>query len=136
MIFLLVLIFRREQIKRNSDISAVRNRKAGKVAVRRLRQAESCLKNAEYDKFYDEILKGLWGYLSDKLSIPVSELTRSNAISVLAEFGIGEQIINNLVSILDTCEYARYAPASSASAPEDIYKKASDFIKSVENKIP
>jgi hypothetical protein len=135
LIFVVVLIFRREHIKRNSDVSAVRNRKAGKVAVRRLRVAETCIKNGEYDKFYDEILKGLWGYLSDKLSIPVSELTRSNATSVLASYGVEDSIINSLVSILDTCEFARYAPASAGSAPEDVYKKASDFIKSVENKI-
>ncbi len=75
LIFLAVLIVRREHIRRNADLSIVRNRKAAKVAVKRLKEASLCLKNNEIDKFYEEILKAVWGYLSDKLNIPVSELT-------------------------------------------------------------
>ena len=88
--FLIVLFLRREHIRRNSDLSQVRNRKAGKVAVKRLHNAAICLKNDEIDRFYEEILKAIWGYLSDKLNIPVSDLTRSNAISALTEKGIDE----------------------------------------------
>ena len=88
-----------------------RNRKAGKIAVR-LRDASVCLKRNEMDMFHEEILKGLWGYLSDKLSIPVSDLTRNNAIIALKEKGIDDEKINVLTDILDKCEYARYAPAS------------------------
>jgi BatD DUF11 like domain len=131
--FLIILFLRREHIRRNADINIVRNRKAGKVAVKRLRHAESCMKNGETDLFYDEILKALWGYLSDKLNIPVSDLTRSNAVSALTERGIDEGMLNSLKSILDTCEFARYAPASSGTEPTSIYEGASQFIKSVEN---
>ncbi len=92
-----------------------------------------CLKNDEIDKFYEEILKAVWGYLSDKLNIPVSEMTRSNAISALNDSGIDEQLINSLIKILDTCEYARYAPSSSETGAADIYEESSHFIKSVEN---
>ena len=74
-------------------MSQVRNRKAGKVAVKRLHNASICLKNEEIDRFYEEILKAIWGYLSDKLNIPVSDLTRSNAISALTERGIDIQLI-------------------------------------------
>ena len=94
---------------------------------------QSCLKNDEIDRFYEEILKAIWGYLSDKLNIPVSDLTRSNAISALTEKGIDNQLINSLTGILDTCEYARYAPSSSETGASDIYESASQFIKSVEN---
>jgi hypothetical protein len=131
--FLIVLFLRREHIRRNSDVSQVRNRKAGKVAARRLQNAANCLKNDEIDSFYEEILKAIWGYLSDKLNIPVSDLTRSNAITALSENGIDEQLLDSLKSILDTCEYARYAPSSSESGAPDIYEGASHFIKSVEN---
>ena len=65
--FLLILFLRREHIRRNSDLSIVKNRKAGKIAVKRLRSASICLKNNQIDKFYEEILKAIWGYLSDKL---------------------------------------------------------------------
>lgn len=134
-IFLAFLFFRREQIKRNADISAVRNRKAAKIAVRRLKLAEECMKTGETDRFHDEILKGIWGYLSDKLAIPVSELTRVNAVEALAARGIESSITENLITILDTCEFARYSPSASGNATEEIYVKASEFIRSVENKL-
>ncbi len=134
-LFLVVLFIRREHIRRNSDISAVRNRKAGKVAGKRLREAEKCLKENQSDKFYEEILKALWGYLSDKLNIPVSELNRSSAVNALTEKGIGEEEVNNLASVIDKCEYARFAPSSSAEEAEKIYDEASRFIRLFENSI-
>jgi hypothetical protein len=133
--FILILFLRREHIKRNSDISMVKNRKAGKIAIKRLHIASDCLKNEEIDQFYDEILKAIWGYLSDKLSIPVSELTRNNAIAALNAFGIEEDDITNLSQILDTCEFARFAPSSSNAEAASVYEDASRFIKSVENLI-
>ncbi len=134
-IFLLVLFLRREHIRRNSDISLVKNRKAKKIAVKRLHTASLCLKNSQIDRFYEEILKALWGYLSDKLNIPVSDLTRKNAIESLAEKGINEDMLNNLNTILDSCEYARFAPSGSGSEAESIYEGASLFIKTMENSI-
>jgi hypothetical protein len=133
--FLVVLFLRREHIRRNSDLSMVKNRKAGKVAIKRLQLASACLKNEEIDQFYDEILKALWGYLSDKLNIPVSELTRTNSIAALQEQGIDEENIESLSRILDTCEFARFAPSSSGAEAATIYEGASQFIKSVENLI-
>jgi len=134
-LFLAVLFIRREHIRRNSDLATVRNRKAGKVAGKKLKEAEKCLKEKKSDKFYEEILKAIWGYLSDKLNIPVSELTRNSAVTSLTEKGIEEQEITNLTSILDTCEFARFAPSSSEAEAEKIYEDASRFIRIVENSI-
>jgi hypothetical protein len=134
-VFLIVLFLRREHIRRNSDLSIVRNRKAGKVAVKRLKTASMCLKNEQIDEFYEEILKAVWGYLSDKLNIPVSELTRTNAIASLTERGVDDERIALLNSILDTCEYARFAPSGSGAEAENMYEGTSQFIKSVENSI-
>ena len=133
--FLLVLFIRREHIRRNADLSAVRNRKAGKVATKRLREASRCLKNGETDRFHEEILKGIWGYLSDKLNIPVSELTRNSAVDALKEKGISEDEIKNLTDILDSCEYARYAPAQSGTGAASVYEGASRFIRSLESNL-
>jgi hypothetical protein len=132
-LFLLFLLIRREHIKRNADISLVRNRKAAKIAGRRLKEASHCLKNQQTDKFYEAILKGLWGYLSDKLSIPLSDLTRNAAVEALKEKGIPEENINDLTKILDVCEFARFAPASTGTEMEKIYAETSKFIRSVEN---
>jgi hypothetical protein len=133
--FLIILFLRREHIRRNSDLSLVKNRKAGKVATKRLRTASDCLKDENLDRFYEEILKAIWGYLSDKLNIPVSELNRNNATISLSERGIDEERIKNLISILDTCEYARYSPSGSGTEAATIYADVSQFIKSVENSI-
>jgi hypothetical protein len=133
--FLMILFIRREHVRRNADISRVRNRKAGKVAAKRLHEASLCLKNNQLDRFYEEILKALWGYLSDKLNIPVSEMTRTRIISALAQRGIEESEMSSLNEILDKCEYARFAPSSSGTEAASLYDGASRFIKSVENSI-
>ena len=133
--FLLILFLRREHIRRNSDLTLVKNRKAGKVAIKKLHSASVCLKNEEIDQFYDEILKAIWGYLSDKLNIPVSDLTRTNAIAVLQQQGIEEDETKSLSEILDACEFARFAPSSSGTEAASVYEGASQFIKSVENLI-
>jgi hypothetical protein len=133
--FLGVLFIRREQVRRNSDISIVRNRKAAKIAGRRLKKASSFLNSGTTDGFYEEILKALWGYLSDKLSIPVSELTRSNAIEMLRAKGIEDDLILNLSAILDKCEFARFSPSSSGAEAAEIYDGALKFIRTVENTI-
>ena len=134
-VFLSVLFVRREHIRRNADLTAVKNRKAGKIAAKRLREASACLKRGETDRFHEEILKSIWGYLSDKLNIPVADLTRSNAVSVLKEKGISDSEIENLTGILDSCEYARYAPSATETEATALYEGASQFIKTVENSI-
>ncbi len=133
--FLVVLFLRREHIRRNADVSRVRNRKAAKVAVKRLRKAALYLKNKEIDKFHEEILKSIWGYLSDKLNIPVSNLSRNNAIDSLSDKGIDEERIKKLTDILDICEYARFAPSASGTEAATVYDHASQFIRSIENTI-
>jgi hypothetical protein len=135
LLFLGVLFIRREHIKRNSDLSIVRNRKAAKIAGKRLQKAASFLSSGTVDGFYEEIHKALWGYLSDKLSISVSELTRNSVVELLKARNIDEEVINNLSGILDKCEYARFAPQSSGSEASEIYEGAMKFIRTVENKI-
>lgn len=135
LIFFIILFIRREHVKRNSDLSAVRNRKAGKIAGKRLREASLCIKRGEKDRFHEESLKALWGYLSDKLNIPVSDLTRINAIAALQEKGVDQEMINNLSGLLDDCEFARYSPAAANKEVSVIYDEASRFIRQVENLI-
>jgi hypothetical protein len=77
----------------------------------------------------------LWGYLSDKLSIPVSELTRNSAINLLKSKGISDELVINLSSILDKCEFTRFSPSSSGTEASEIYEGALKFIKTVENSI-
>lgn len=131
--FLVVLFVRREHIRRNADLTAVKNRKAARIAVLRLREASACMKRNEIDRFHEEVLKAIWGYLGDKLNIPVADLSRNNVSEVLREKGIDEETIQDLTNLLDSCEYARYAPSATGNEAAQIYEKASGFIRTIEN---
>ncbi len=133
--FGIFLFVNRKQAKANADISRVRNRKANRVAVKRLKLAYKYLSENNKESFYEEVLKALWGYTSDKLNIPLSKLNKETIDSELATFKVGEDIRSQYTTILETCEYARYAPASDNQAMDDIYKKTMEVINKMENTI-
>lgn len=135
LIFVVIVVARREQVKRNSDRVKVRNRKAGKIASHRLRTARKYLKLNNNEKFYEEVLRAIWGYTGDKLNIPVSELTRTRGVDELRERGVDEPLINSLLELADVCEMVRYAPSSTSSNPSDIYSEASRIIRELDEKL-
>ena len=79
------------------------------------------------------MLKAMWGYLGDKLSIPVSQLTRQNISQTLADRGVGEDVAGRIINVLDQCEMARYTPDSSSEASvEAVYNEATSSINELE----
>jgi hypothetical protein len=124
---LLFLIFRKKSME-NANLALMRTKKANKVATKRLKLANKYLHDKNQDSFYDEMLKALWGYLSDKLSIPISELTKENIEIELIKYGVAEDLLQQFRDILDTCEFARYAPAQSSDAMNRIYDQTVDAI--------
>jgi len=134
LLFIIIIVARREQVKRNADRTKVLNRRAGKAAVQRLKVARGFLKSSETEKFYEETLKAIWGYTSDKLNISVSELTRAKAIELLNKREVGQDLVNSLVNLADAAEMVRYAPSSS-SEPAKVYDEASRIIRELEEKL-
>ncbi len=134
-LFLIILLVRRSQIKQNANQAKVKNRKANKLSKKRLKIAAKNMKLGNQEEFYDEVLKAIWGYLSDKLAIPVAELSKDNIIDILTKNGVDEMGIKQLTDLLDTCEFARYAPSAVSSKMEDIYKKAGELISKLDQKI-
>lgn len=128
----LFFVLYRKQMKLNANIALMRNKRANKVAKRRLKLAEGYLKKHDKENFYNEILRALWGYFSDKLSIPGASLTRNNIGAELSNYGVDESLIQKFMKILDTCEFARYAPVESTAAMDDIYQETSDAIGKME----
>ena len=120
-------------IARRSDIAGTRNRKALKVARARLKNASAFLKQGLYSAFYEELHKALHGYISDKLMLPVADLTRERIGEELRSRGKDEALIQELSDILDACEYARYAPASGSEAMEKHYEQAVKVISEIES---
>lgn len=133
LIFIVFFILYRKQIKENADVIRTKTKRANKVAVKRLKQAQKYLTANEKEKFYEEILRATWGYLSDKLVIPVANLNRDNIDSELNRYGAGESLIAKFIHILDTGEFARYAPAESDTAMEDLYKDTVSAIGEMES---
>jgi hypothetical protein len=132
LILIALVVFRLERIRRNADMNAVRNRKARKLAEKRLKAASLKLKS-EDNGFYDEILKAIWGYLSDKLGVSASELSRERISSELNSKNIDQDTLKSLWKILDDCEIARYA---SGSADKNmIYQDTFRMISVLQEKI-
>ena len=130
----LFIVFRK-QAKENANIALVRTKKANKVAAKRLKIAKKYLEEKEKGKFYDEVLKALWGYFSDKLNIPVARLTKDNIESELSKAGVDEALIADFNNILSTCEYAQYAPGSGSEEMEQLYNQTIEKIGELEVKI-
>ena len=128
---LLFVIFRK-QIKENADITRVRYKKANKVAQRRLKMAEQLLKQNKKETFYEEIERALWTYLSDRLSVPTAQLNKENIAQILASKGVAQELIDEMLKVLSTAEFARYAPVSD-HAMQDLYNDTTKMINQLEN---
>ena len=127
----LFIVFRK-QIKENADITRVRYKKANKIAQRRLKNAERLLKENQKEQFYEEIERAAWTYLSDRLSVPTAQLGKENIAQILAAKSVSEDIIKQLLHVLSTAEFARYAPISD-HAMQDIYDDTTKIINQLEN---
>ena len=133
LLLIVIALLRNIFISRQKDQMMLRNRRARKVAVKRLKTARNLLKIND-DGFYEAILKACWGYLSDKLGINTADLSRDNVADKLKEKGLPEELSNDLLGIIESCEFARYAPGGD-SAKHEIYKQTEDCLSKVEQNI-
>jgi hypothetical protein len=118
----------------NSDIVKVKSRKAGKIAAKHLASAKKQLLANNRTAFYEDVFKGLYGYLSDKLNIAAADLNREKIASELKARTLDEPLINELLETLDLCDMARYAPVSGISE-QQMFDKAKNMINDIEDKI-
>lgn len=133
--FAIVFVLNRKKIKESANLALVRNKRANKVALKRLKDAARFLKNNQAEQFYESVIKALWGYLSDKLSIPVADLNREKASATLLEKNIDQNTVNELMKIIDDCEFARYAPAAFSGTMNEIYDGAARVMGIFEKQI-
>ena len=131
-LFLLVYVFVRYSTKRNANVILLRNRRANKQAKKRLKSAGREMKSDNAKGFFEEVLKALWGYMSDKLSIAVSELSQENIRQSIEKKTVDKKLVDEFVELVDTCEYAQYAPAGESVSLEEIYRKSIKIISKLE----
>ncbi len=136
LLFVAGMLFNRRRIKANADVVRVKNRAATKMARKRLKTASGAMKNHNSEQFHDEVLKALWGYMSYKLNIDRAELNRDNISEILERRQVGGDLIKGFIDLLDTCEYARYAPGSNSDEKMDqIYAQSIDIITKLDKSI-
>lgn len=135
LLFVVFAVIYRQKALENANVAKVKTKKANKVATRRMKLAGKLLAENKKNEFYDEVLKALWGYISDKLSIPVSRLSKDNIEAELTNYGVQEALIAEFIGVLNECEYARYAPGNENEAMDKVYSASVEVISKMENSI-
>ena len=130
--FIFLLIIFRKRALDNADLGKMRGKKANKVATRRLRKASQLMQKGEQNAFYDEVLRALWGYVGDKMNMPVAELSRENIADKLSSYNVGETTVSQFLGALDECEFERYAPGDSTGNMNKTFSAAMTAIEQIE----
>jgi tetratricopeptide (TPR) repeat protein len=126
----LFIIFRQRAIE-NADIVKQRAGKANKVATKRLKKAAKLMAGGKQNEFYDEVLRALWGYVGDKLNMPVEQLSRENISQQLESRNVSSETISQFIGALDECEFARYAPGDATGNMNKVYDAAMTAITQI-----
>ena len=126
------LAFRKVAAMR-ADVAGTKNRRATKMAQKRLKLAGEYLDKNLYTAFYEELHKALIGFVSDKLNMDMSEISKDNIASALTEGGVSEEQTKAFTDLLDACEFARYSPDGGNEAMRSHYDAALKVISSIDS---
>lgn len=124
------VVLRRKLALMQSD-KFVRNKRANKMALKRLRAAEAAMNRNDKHGFYNEMLRGLLGYMGDKLDIPAAELSKDRIREELFERGVSEVDADGYTSLISACEQAQYSPGGPGQMDE-LYRKGVELISQLE----
>lgn len=131
--FIILLVVFRKRALDHADIVKMRGKKANKVATRRLKKARNLMNHNKQAEFYDEVLHALWGYVGDKLNMPVEQLSRENIADNLQRQAVDSKTIDTFISALDECEFERYAPGDPSGNMNKTIDSAMTAIMEIEN---
>lgn len=121
--------------KISGDVVRLKSRKATKIAKKRLVHAEKFLSQKKREEFYSAISQALWGYVGDKLGIPLSDLSQDSIKTTLTSRKVNDASIEKLINTINHCEFARFAPSSGSHEMEMIYKNTIELITSIEEEL-
>lgn len=134
-VLILLLWWKRRRDALFADQVLLKNKKANRVALKRLSRAGKYLKQDKGKLFYEEVSHAVWGYLCHKLNIPLAELTKEKAADKLKEKDVNGTVLQSLFALLDRCEMALYAGISAHEHMEDTYREAIKVISELESKL-
>ena len=132
--FIVLVIILRKNIKKRQDVELMKRRKANRISRKRLKTARKYMQSNNSADFYKEIITALWGYASDKLSIPTSQLTKDNVMQAFAEHNVDENLSKQFVDLIDKCEFAHFV-SGSGSELGAIYEETTGIIEQLEENI-
>lgn len=135
LVFVLIFLLFKIVRKNNADIVKVKHKKANKMALKKMKVAHSLLKQDHSEKFYEEVLTALWGYISNKLNLPSSQHNRDKVKEILADKAVDEALIKEMNDLLDMCEFARYAPSAVTESNQAIYNRSVELISNIDDSI-
>ncbi len=135
LVFIMVILYIRAVSRRNADLRIVKNRKASRSALHRFKLADKYRKSGDEDRFYEEVGKAIWGYLSDKLNIETSGLSREGISAELASRNVSPEVMEEFSRIIDESEFSRFAPSSQKSGTEQLYRDAMKLVRNLENSL-
>ena len=92
-----------------------KHRLAKKIASKRLKRANEFMKDNNFDGFFEEIEKSLWGYFADKFKVDIINLSKESIDNYFTINGITIEIKNQFINLLNRCELERYSPVSNKS---------------------
>ncbi len=133
-LFAMIYIALRRQIRESQNVALVRGKRANKVAVQRFRAAKRYMEEQNRHAFYEEMLRALWGYMSDKFNIPVANLTKENVREELHKRGVSSEDSQRFTAIITQCDEAQYSPVESARMG-DVYSEGVNLISRIESVI-
>lgn len=130
----LALAFMR-YLSQKGDGTQKRGKRAGKAATKRLKEAARLLKKGEREFFYDEVMRALWGYVADKLALPVAELSKDNVRQLLQERGVSDADVQRFLDVLSDSEFARFAPQAAGVTMQQTMDDAIDIINTLDTRL-
>jgi hypothetical protein len=133
--FIGFLSFLRRRERTLGDVAGLKNRRARKVAQKRLAEAKKFLDASKKEEFYAETSRAMFGYIADKLAIPPASLSLETIRRTLGERGVKDDLVERVAKALEQCEFARFAPAVGSVQMDGMYREAADLISTMEDMI-
>ena len=131
-VFIAALIAHKKINKFNKNEVLSKNKRATKIAKKRLMNAHTYLKSNDQNSFYEEFSQAIWGYISDKLNISRSQLSMETVKEIMLGKYVSENIVNEFVDVLNDCEFARFAPGDTNKKMDELYHKGIELITKAE----
>lgn len=134
LLLVVFVIVWKKSMETRQDVALIKDRRANKVAKKRLKRAGQLLKTEQKEDFYVEISQVLWGYMSDKFHIPLSQLSMDTVEEKLKQKNVPDEDARDFLDTLNQCEFARFAPGDSSQMMNEMYQRAHDFMTKIERR--